>query len=324
MKILVCGVGSIGERHLRNLIELGHEEIAVYRRQARGFRNLEREFPTFTDLGEALGAFSPEVAFVTNPTALRASVALQCAQAGCHLFLEKPVSHNLELLDVLQQALQHRDRVAMVGYMLRFHPLFQLVKSWVEQGEASLIGRAVAVRSTWGEHVADWHPWEDYRESYAARPDLGGGPALTLSHDFDLLVWMFGPPLQTIGLTHRNGPIEAECEHAVDALLHFESGVTANVHLDYFQRPPLRSWEIVGMRGRAVVDVLAGQARLWTGDAIAPEIFEVPPGFDRNDLFLGELRYFFDCLQSGTVPLPGIAEAAESVRIAQQATGSEE
>jgi len=326
-RILVCGVGSIGERHIRNLVALGYQQIAVYRTRNLPFRSLDREFPVYTDLETALQEFVPEVALVTNPTALHLPVALMAARAGCHLLIEKPVSHTLEGLKTLQTVLDAHGRFSMVAYMMRFHPLLLQVKAWLADGT---LGQPLFARVSWGEHVPDWHPWEDYRETYAVQPEMGGGPALTLSHEIDLLVWLFGMAAQVKGMAHYATPLAAACDHAVDLLIRFGQGVVANVHLDYCQRPPQRSWELTCTQGRVVFDYYAGTLTRWNGvvgEIPSPEgvrqpeseIMCVPEGFDRNDLFLAELRYFFDCLKAGTTPCPGILEAAESVRIARLA-----
>lgn len=329
-RILLSGVGSIGERHLRNLLALGYEELAVHRVRNQPFRTLERDFQVFSDLDLALRSFEPTVVFVTNPTAGHLPVALAAARAGCHLLIEKPLSHNLDGVDALLEALHRAGRFAMVGYMLRFHPLLRQVKAWLDEGPEGTLGRPVFARVSWGEHVPDWHPWEDYRESYSVRSELGGGPALTLSHEIDLLIWLFGPAEHVVGLANHASPLETSCEHALDALVRFPGGVTANLHLDYFQSPPQRSWELVGSRGRVVFDYYGGTltlhraaigARPAPGEAktVESEPIRVPPDFDRNEMFLAELRYFFDAIDAGTAPEPGVAEAAETVRIALKA-----
>jgi predicted dehydrogenase len=289
---------------------------------------LNRELPVYTSLAEALKIFRPTVAFITNPTALHVLTALECARAGCHLLVEKPVSHNLDGLAGLQEELDRRGVVAMVAYMLRFHPLLRQVKTWLDEGPQGTLGRPVHARVSWGEHVPDWHPWEDYRDSYSTRPELGGGPALTLSHELDTLVWLFGRVQRIVGLAGFTSPLEVKCEHSVDMLLEFAAGPVANVHLDYFQRPPQRSWELVCSRGRVVFDYFAGTLTRFDGvigkvpTGGVPEQFRqlnvsVPSGFDRNDMFIAELEYFFKCLASGSKPAPGLAEAGESVRIAR-------
>jgi predicted dehydrogenase len=333
-RILVSGAGSIGERHIRNLLRLGHDAIAVHRVRGLPFRTLDRDFPVYNDLGQALAEFRPTVVFVTNPTASHMPVALEAAAAGCHLFIEKPLSHTLEEVGRLQRLLSTHRRSAMVGYMLRFHPLFRRVKAWLDEGPEGRMGRPLFVRASWGENVIDWHPWEDYRESYAVRPEMGGGPALTLSHEYDLLVWLLGLPQEVIGMAAQHSPLEAACEHTLDTLIRFESGAVANVHLDYCQRPPSRSWEIVGTRGRASVDYFAGLIQRWDLPVGGPPVEGAPRGpaethslphdFDRNDLFVAELEYFFDCLDRGVDPAPGVEEAAQSVAIALRALGRTE
>jgi predicted dehydrogenase len=329
-RILVCGVGSIGERHISNLLALGYKQIAAFRTRGRPLQTLRVKMPVYTDLDMALADFAPTVALVTNPTAYHIPVALQAARAGCHLLIEKPVSHTLDGLDTLQAELQAHDRFAMVGYMLRFHPLLRQVKVWLDEGPDGTLGQPLFARASWGEHVADWHPWEDYRQSYAVRPDLGGGPALTLSHELDVLVWMFGRAQHVVGMPSTHTPLKITCAHAIDMLIRFENAAIANVHLDYCQRPAHRSWELVCTRGRVVFDYLAGTLRRWEGMLSAPpttegrrtpraEVLHVPDGFDRNDLFLEELRYFFGCLARGQRPTPGLDEAAESVRLALSA-----
>ena len=329
-RILICGVGSIGERHIRNLLSIGQQDIAVLRSKTTPFRTLDRSFPVFSDLSETLRSFRPTVVFVTNPTSLHARTSLVAAEAGCHLLIEKPVSHRLEDIAPIEAALARTGCFAMVAYMLRFHPLFRRVKAWLDEGPEGTLGRPLFARSSWGEHVPDWHPWEDYATTYAVQENAGGGAALTLSHDIDLMVWMFGKATSVKGMSMRHASLDGDADHVTDLLLRFGSGVTANVHLDLCQRPPHRSWELVCSRGKVVIDYPTGVLRRWDGlvgerppasGARPPteHVERVPQGFDRNDLFIAELHYFFDCLDRNIPPSPGLQEAGESVRIAQHA-----
>ena len=330
-RILVCGVGSVGERHIRNLVTaLGYNNIAVYRARELPFRDIDVSPQIYTDLREALANFAPTVTFVTNPTALHIPVALEAARAKSHLFIEKPLSHNCEGVEELSRVLQANQCQAMVGYMLRFHPLFKQVKAWLDEGKSGILGRPIFLRTTWGEHLPDWHPWEDYRESYAANSAMGGGPTLTLSHDLDVLVWWFGAPEKIVGLANSTSALDLHVEHSIDILLGFPQGVTANVHLDFCQRPPSRVWEVVCSRGKVYIDIIAGTLTRWestmgeihdsqSGSLSPAEVQTLPETFDRNDLFLDELRHFFSCLEAGERPMPDIETGAESVRIAQQA-----
>lgn len=324
-RILVSGVGSVGERHIRNLIALGQHDIAVHRTRALPYRTIDREFPAYDSLTKALADWRPHIVLVTGPTALHLEVATAAAEADCHVFVEKPLSHSLDGIERLEQALAKSGRSLMVGYMLRFHPLLRQVKAWLEDGT---LGRPLHWRSTWGEYLPDWHPWEDYRQGYAARRDLGGGPALTFSHDLDLALWLFGPAEQGYALPMPESPLRMDDPPGLDILLRHASGVSANLHLDFYQRPPQRSYEVIGTRGRIVLDYYAGRLTRHAypdDDAVTPpelapavpaEIIEVPTGWDRNEMFIAELTHFLECLAQRRAPEPGLAAGIAATRLA--------
>ena len=93
LKFLIVGLGSIGERHVRNLLHLGLKDISVFRRSTRKPRTLDgSEFKTFNDWQSALGE-SPDVVIITNPTALHVPPAVDAAKNRAHLFIEKPLSN---------------------------------------------------------------------------------------------------------------------------------------------------------------------------------------------------------------------------------------
>jgi len=187
VKFLIGGLGSVGRRHLRNLIKLGERDILLYRTHRSTLPEAELAgFPVETDLRTAL-QHKPDAVIVSNPTALHMDVAIPAARAGCHLFLEKPVSHSLDGLDELDNALCEGGGRLLVGFQFRFHPGLQRLSRLLAEG---VIGRPLSARACWGEYLPGWHPWEDYRQSYSARPELGGGVILTLCHPFDYLRWL--------------------------------------------------------------------------------------------------------------------------------------
>jgi predicted dehydrogenase len=278
-----------------------------------------------------LEEFQPEVVFVTNPTAKHLETALQAAQAGCHVLVEKPLSDQIEGLGQLAQALKEHKRFGFVAYPMRFHPHMLQVRSWLKGGT---LGRPLYAHLVWAEHVPDWHPWENYAESYAVRKDLGGGAALTYSHDLDLCLWLFGQPETTVGWPNQSAPLAGDAEQGYDLLLKYGGGLTVHVHADYFTRPPIRRFELTATHGRVVFDYLAGTLVRYNGivgerppvagpSPLVVEAFQVSAGFDRNDLFMDELRYFFDCLDCGTTPQPDIGAGSQAVQLALAARAQE-
>jgi predicted dehydrogenase len=255
MKVLMVGLGAIGQRHLRNLRALLGPELEVLAWRKRRLAHvltpqmqiaknadLETEYNirAFGELDEAL-AQKPDAVVIANPTSDHVPVALEAARASCHLFIEKPLSHTSDGLDELHQLVEQKKLVAFVGYQMRFHPCYGRVKELLDQ---NAIGALLAVRMQFGEHLPGWHPYEDYRESYAARRELGGGVVLTQIHDLDIALWLFGMPRRVFALGGHWSHLEVDVEDTASMLLQCEySGRALPVHIqqDYLQKPPQRS-----------------------------------------------------------------------------------
>ena len=310
-KILICGVGSIGERHIKNLLSLGYQNIILYRKKKLPLRNIKNDFPIFTSLKKAL-AQKPDVAFICNPTHLHIQTAIECAQNGCDLFIEKPLGHKFEDCIELKKILKKNKQKAMVGYMSRFHPCLIKGREWIENDK---IGKVIFARTQWGEYLPDWHPWEDYRLSYAARKNMGGGPSLTLSHEIDTMLWYFGKVNIVKGLPNYNSELDISTEHSIDLLLSFKSGVTANIHLDYVQQMPTRIMEIIGTKGKILFDYYKNQISLKQNSSKKIRSKKLD-SFKRNDLFISEVKYFFKCIKENKNPVPSIDIGSEVVKIA--------
>ena len=319
MKFLICGIGSAGQRHYCNLKTLGCDDISVYHTglgQAlftKAF--LEANRPRiFRDLQRALEK-KPDAVFVTNPTALHIPVALEAARAGCHLFIEKPLSHDLDGVSELEEIVRKNELAVQIGYHFRFHPVLLEAKRWLGSGS---IGKPVSAHVSMGERVSDWHPWEDYRRSYACRSDLGGGVILTQSHDLDYLCWLFGP-VEKDGIAAfggRLGNLDIDVEDVAHIILRFQSGLIASASLDYFQQPPTRNLEIAGTKGKIIACLSEPSfGMLYTNDESSPLVYQRRE-FSRNDIYISELKNFLECLQTGRKPDGGLEQGREVLEIA--------
>ncbi len=246
MKFLIAGYGSIGRRHLRNLLALGQKDVLLYRTHHSTLSDDElQDVVVETDLAAAL-AHQPDGVIIANPTALHLDVAIPAAQAGCHLLMEKPVSHSLERIHELESALESGGGQLLVGFQFRFHPGLQQVERLLQNGS---IGRPLSFRAQWSEYLPDWHPWEDYRRSYSARADLGGGVVFTLTHPIDYLCWLLGELESLWATTGQVSDLALDVEDVAEIGLQFASGVIGSVHLDYYQRPAVHRLEISGTAG---------------------------------------------------------------------------
>jgi len=316
MRFLIVGLGSIGRRHLRNLLALGQRDILLVRTFRSTLPDDElRDFPTFSSLEEGL-AHGPDAVIVSNPTALHIPVALAAARAGVHLFLEKPISHTWDGVEALYRMVKEKGLKVLVGFQFRFHPTLRQVKTWLDAGR---IGRPLFLRAHWGEYLPDWHPWEDYRRSYAARADLGGGVVRTLCHPLDYARFLLGEARVAWAFTAQVSDLELQdVEDLGEIGLVFEHGAVAAVHVDYFQRPPAHRLEVIGTEGTITWDYYTGTARLLRPAAEAEEV-HLPPGWERNDMFLAEMRHFLDVLEGRAEPLCTLEDGMAALRLALDA-----
>jgi predicted dehydrogenase len=210
-----------------------------------------------------------------------------------HLFIEKPLSHTVQGLERLKEVVAQQGVYVYVGYMMHFHPLMIQLKQLIQTGR---YGRLLSFTTHWGEYLPDWHPWEDYRASYAARRELGGGAALTLSHDLDLVLWLVPSPLTAYqALPNYASALEVNVEGGMDFLLRFGSGTTGHVHLNFFEQPARRYLHFVFETGTVGFDYFAAELQI----ASRAETRSVKiPNFDRNQLFVDQTIYFLEQLKT--------------------------
>jgi predicted dehydrogenase len=313
MKIMIAGLGSIGRRHLRNLLALGERDILLYRTQRSTLPDDELAgIPVETDLEAALTR-QPEAVIVSNPTALHMQVAIPAAQAGCHLLLEKSVAESMERIPELEAAVSENGVRVLVGFHFRYHPGLRYIRDLLAAGE---IGRPLSVRAHWGEYLPGWHPWEDYRQGYSARLDLGGGAVLTLSHPLDYLRWLFGEVAALWAFTGKNSDLELQVEDSAEIGLRFASGMLGSLHLDYNQRPPSHWLEVVGSQGTLHWDNLSGEVRVFQSEIGTWQFYPPPTGLERNDLFLAEMRHFLQVARGEAEPICSLADGIHALQLA--------
>ena len=314
MKFLIAGFGSIGRRHFRNLLALGEKDIVLYRTRRSTLPDDELQgFTVETDLEAAL-AHRPDAVIIANPTALHLDVAIPAAKVGCSILMEKPISNDLDRIDELTAALEAGGGRLLMGFQFRFHPGLKAVRRLLDE---KAIGRALFVRAHWGEYLPGWHPWEDYRKSYSARSDLGGGVVLTLCHPLDYLRWLFGEVKKVSAVSGKISDLEIDVEDFAEIGLEFENNVHASVHLNYFQRPAVHDLEILGTQGTIRWDNADGAVSYYQADTGNWQTIPAPDGFDRNDLFLDETRHFISVVKKEVEPVCNLMDGIQDLKLVQ-------
>ena len=319
MKFLIAGFGSIGRRHFRNLLKLGEREIIFYRTGQSTLPGEElKGYPVETDIQAAL-SHRPDGVIISNPTSCHLDVAIPAADKGCHLLIEKPISHSMDRVEELEKLIQRGPSKALVGFQFRYHPNLKQIKKLLDDRE---IGQPLAVRSHWGEYLPDWHPWEDYRTSYSARKDLGGGVLLTLCHSFDYLHWLFGIPEVLWSILGNYSDLGIDVEDTAEVGLIFNKTILGSMHLNYTQIPNKHTLEIIGTKGsifwdyyRNTVDFYVREESGETGRTT----LQSPPEFERNDLFFDEMEHFLEVTKGKAEPVCNLQDGIVALKMALQA-----
>ncbi|HPA48470.1 MAG TPA: Gfo/Idh/MocA family oxidoreductase, partial [bacterium] len=210
LRLFIIGAGSIGQRHLRNALQLGGVECAVAEPDPQRREMVAATFsvPVFQDLEQGI-AWRPQVALVCTPSHAHLEPSLRCASEGIHLFIEKPISHSLDGLGELKQLVEKNDLICVVGYNLRFHPGMQAVKRILEEER---IGQPWFAEIEYGHYLPFWRPDQDYRKTYSAHRDMGGGAILDLIHEFDYAQWFFGRGTLITAAGGKRSNLELDCE----------------------------------------------------------------------------------------------------------------
>lgn len=332
MKILFTGLGSIGQRHLRLIRKIrgNKDEIIAFRSHKRqtddvlddDMNVLEGKtlvdlyaIKEFHTLNEALNE-KPDVAFITNPTSLHVPTAIKAAKAGCNLFIEKSLSDSEDGIDELINIVNMKNRDALVGYQQRFHPGILKIKTWLQERR---IGNIISARFENGEYLPQWHPYEDYRQGFAARKDLGGGVLFGINHELDYILFFFGIPDRIFATGGNLSDLEVEMEDIAHVVAMFDvdhGTLPITISFDYLQYPPMKGGLIVGDMGKIVWDYIGNRATLI--DRVTGRVSDhwEDPRYQRNDMFIAQLNHLFRCIDGMEKPLMTIEDARQSIRIA--------
>jgi predicted dehydrogenase len=272
------------------------------------------------DLCQALSV-QPKVVFICNPSSLHTPIALAAAKAGAHIFIEKPISNSMVGLDELLSLVRARRLVCYVGYNFRFHPGLIRMKELID---ARFFGNILSVQAEIGEYLPDWHRYEDYREMYAARKDLGGGVILSQIHEMDLIYWFFGLPKIISCRGGKLSKLEIDVEDTASSLMQYDGPhgrFPITLHQDFLQRPPVRTFKISGDAGMAEINLLRNYMVIHDEQGNNLEELNLT-GFNRNDMFLEQARHVLECITTNKVPKVGLDAGIQSLRMALAAKKS--
>jgi len=314
MRILIVGAGSIGRRHINNLNNLGYEDIDVVDISDANLDYAKKNFKikeTFNEFRTALSSKTYDCAFILTPPIYHIPMALELARKGIDLFIEKPLSHNLEHVDELINAKEENNLVVMVGYNQRFNFGMRKLKSYIEDG---ILGKIYYIRAEVGQYLPDWRPWQDYRKSYTVTKELGGGIILDGSHEIDYVLWLANNKLKEVKTIYgKVSDLEINVEDVAETILRYENGIIASIHLNMIERGYNRYCKIVGEKGS--VKWVFKDNILEFYDVDSKELIKKKYEIDSNYSYLEELKHFLSCVENRIEPLSNIYTAKGTLEV---------
>ena len=335
MKSLFVGLGSIGQRHLRNLKTLLPEaEIFAYR-NSRNVPFLDEnnnvienrdisdfyKIREFNSLKEALKE-KPEMVFITNPSIFHAEVAMEAIKSGAFVFVEKPLSTDINSAKKIHDLEKKFGKnLCMVGFQYRYSQTLVKLKEIIEE---DLIGKIINGNIANGEYLPSWHPYEDYRKNYASRRSLGGGAILTQIHDFDYSIYLFGMPRYLFATGGKLSNLDIDVEDCVNISVCFNYknyDLPINISLDYVSWPSRRFIKLFGDKGSIDCDLNKNIINVYLREREEILNFDYSQ-IQRNDIFVDELRNFIDFVRGKAEPKVNIKEGIKSLEFALAAKES--
>lgn len=289
-KIAFTGLGSIAKRHIKNvcayLNSRGDEYTIDLYRSSLG-RDLPEEVAPFIS-SERLFADELEsdvqydIVFITNPTSMHYETLLKFKDHSKAFFIEKPVFDSTDVDKSIFSEL--KDKICYVACPLRYNPILQYVKNNID------LSKVYSARAISSSYLPDWRPGQDYRNTYSAHKELGGGVAIDLIHEWDYLTWLFETPDTIYTIQTKISGLEIDSDD-VSLYIARTGNTMIELHLDYFGREPIRILQLFMADDTVECDIIKGTVHYLKSGHIETLDSE------RNGYQMREIEHFFDIIE---------------------------
>ena len=302
MKVIFFGLGSIGQKHYRNLQTICKEKGIPLEASAYRSRKAEHETPTDIEMIYEINEIADDydVAFITNPTALHLETLHMIKDKANYFFVEKPVFEKANNID----AFIENKEAYYIAAPLRYKGIMLELKKLL-MNETLYNGRVIC-----STYLPDWRQ-DDYTKSYSANPDLGGGIELDCIHELDYVVDLFGFPIESKAMYGKKSHLKIQSNDTALYILEYADKFI-EIHLDYYGQIPQRKIEIITDNDLIICDFLKNTL---TSDklGIIKAISEEP-----NQMYLTELTYFIDQVLTNKENNNNIDHANKVLKIAKE------
>lgn len=304
-KAVFFGLGSAGQRHLRNL-KILHPNVNVYyfKETNKNFyindnlekinKNILKKYKlTLVKNLKDLKLINPDIAFICNPSSRHMFFGVYCAKIGCDLFIEKPISNSLLSIEKFLKLIIKNKLIVNVGYQFLYHPLTKKLKEIINH---SAFGKLLRGEVIMNEDVKKYRKYGNFHDLLITKKKKGGGILLEQSHDLSVLAWLFNEKLEVIFsnvYNHKGLGFESGAEDAASAfLINTSKGKKSffNVHLSSFANKKERQMTFFYQKGKIHLDYIKNVLLIETNKN--KKFFKTK--LNRNQLFISELKDFLN------------------------------
>lgn len=310
-KIALIGLGSIGKRHLRNIDKVLKDRGYKYsidlvrRKNCYDIEDTLKGIISTIYTDYDILPYDYDVIFVTNPTYLHYDTIKKCSSKTKHMFIEKPV-FSKTIVDLSDLSLNPKG-VYYVACPLRYTDVIQYVKKNIE------LNKVYSARVICSSYLPAWRPELDYRMTYSAHSDQGGGVSIDLIHEWDYLMYLFGKPEQVKNLRGKFSDLEIDSEDLSVYIAKYKHMI-AEVHVDYFGRKPIRELHLFTNTDTIVVDIINSEVRFLKQNKV------IKFKEERNAFQIKEIENFFGIIEDENNNENDINTALTTLKIAQEGT----
>ena len=308
LKVCFIGIGSIAKRHIKNLIKISESSninIIIDAVCRSGKKKRESVFENIRKVSNNIYGLKEiyDVIFITNPTEYHMDTLREVTPYGKNFFIEKPIV-SLREIDKVKEYIEKKDSTYYVACPLRYNAVIQYIKKNID------IRDIISVRSISSSYLPEWRKGVDYRNTYSAHKEMGGGVSIDLIHEWDYLTYLFGMPLKINSMIGKKSDLEINSDDYAIYIAEYSDKIV-ELHLDYFGRKTIREIVMITKNDTIIGDIANNRISfLKSGEVI--EFNE-----ERDDFQIRELNNFFKIVYKGEQNYSTIQHAVNILKLTQ-------
>jgi predicted dehydrogenase len=289
INFLIVGCGSIGQRHIDNLLSLGQKNIKIYDTDCVLVKKISKKFNV--EQLKTLDFKNINCTLICTPPSTHLSIAKKALTESSHIFIEKPLSNSLKDVNNIIKIAKKNSLNIFVGYVFRFDYGLQKIKKLLTQ---NIVGKIISFDAYEGWYLPNWRAWQDHTKSYTGSKQLGGGIILDGSHELNYILWLVGEIKQVFSYFTSIPSLKVKAEGIAEILLVSKSNSIGRIHLDFINPKYNRHCEILCEKGsirwnfetKKIEVQKAGSSKFKT----------IKYGLDNNQIYVDEMKYIISCI----------------------------